>query len=204
MNKLSYTSQLIQKISENSDEKAFKELFDHYASRLVRFANSFLNNNELSEEVVSDVFFKIWIHRESLIQIENVKAYLFKATRNTAFNYMKHERHLKAERLEDLNVNVMVDQICPETSLINKELRLTIEAAINSLPPKCKLIYDLAKVENMKYKEISSLLHISVKTIDSQIAIAIKKIGEVMLNYLGSQNNNTPFSIMLQLFIPSK
>ena len=199
-----HTTELLKRISGKPDEKAFKELFDLYAFRLVRFADSFLNNHELSEEVVSDVFFKLWIHREALVHLENFKAYLFKATRNTALNYLEHERRQKAERLEDLSVDIIADQINPEISMITEELRLTVEKAINDLPPRCKLIYNLAKVEKMKYKEIADLLQISVKTIDNQITIAIKKIAEVIRDYLDNQCSDIPFTLLLQLFIPSE
>ena len=195
---------ILHRISKNSDEKAFKELFDRYAFRLIGFANSFLNNYELSEEVVSDVFFKIWTQRDLLGRIENFHAYLFKATRNTALNYIDQEKRQKAERLENLNVDLMIDHISPETSLIDSELREAVEAAVNCLPPKCKLIYNLAKVEKMKYKEIASLLQVSVKTIDSQIAIAVRKIGNVIRHHLDNNDTGTPFSVLLQLFIPSE
>jgi RNA polymerase sigma-70 factor (ECF subfamily) len=194
-------SSLLNRISNDSDEKAFKELFDSYAFRLVGFANSFLNNYELSEEVVSDVFFKIWTQRDLLGRIENFRAYLFKATRNTALNYIDNEKTAKAERLEDLNVDLIIDHIDPEIALINSQLREAIEDAIASLPPKCKLIYNLAKVEKMKYKEIAALLQVSVKTIDNQIAIAIKKIGTAIQLHQGNDDSGT-YSILLQLFIP--
>ena len=193
---------ILHRISKDSDEKAFKELFDRYAFRLTGFANSFLNNYELAEEVVSDVFVKIWTQRDLLERIENFKAYLFKATRNTALNYIDQEKRQKAERLEDLNVDLVIDYINPETSLIDSELREAIQNAIDSLPPKCKLIYNLAKVEKMKYKEIAVLLQVSVKTIDNQIAIAIKKIGTTIQLHLGNNDTGTPFSVLLQLFVP--
>ncbi|MGV8090582.1 MAG: RNA polymerase sigma-70 factor [Mangrovibacterium sp.] len=204
MTNIDHTTELLKRISGNPDEKAFKELFDLYAFRLVRFANTFLNNYELSEEVVSDVFFKLWIHRETLVQLGNFEAYLFKAARNTALNYLEHERRQNAECLEDLNVDVVVDQISPEISMITEELRLAVEKAINDLPPRCKLIYNLAKVEKMRYKEIADVLNVSVKTIDNQIAIAIKKIAEVIRGHLDDQNSDIPFTLLLQMFVPSE
>lgn len=204
MTNFDHTTELLKRLSGKPDEKAFKELFDLYAFRLVRFANTFLNHHELSEEVVSDVFFKLWVHRQTLVHLENFEAYLFKAIRNTALNYLEYERRQRAECLEDLNVDVIVDQISPETSLITKELRLAVEKAVNDLPPRCKLIYNLAKVEKMRYKEIADVLNISVKTIDNQVAIAIKKIAEVLRDYLDNQNTDIPFTLLLQLFIPSE
>jgi RNA polymerase sigma-70 factor (family 1) len=175
---------LLLKISYDNDEKAFKQLFDLFAGRLFRFSKSFLKNEPLAEEAVSDVFFRFWLHRSSLSEHSNIKAYLFKAAYHTSLNYLNETRRKKAISLEDIDVDLGVDHICPETDLINKELKGIIEQAIDSLPPRCKLIYQMAKVEQMKYKEIAALLNISVKTIDHQLTIAVRKIGEVIRHYL--------------------
>jgi RNA polymerase sigma-70 factor (ECF subfamily) len=190
-------------ISGEDDEKAFKQLFDLYAGRLFQFSYSFLKNRSMAEEAVSDVFFKVWLNRSSLIHIENLKAYLFKATYNTTLNYLDEKKRKKAISLDDVEVDLVIDQICPETELISKELKDIIEKAIDSLPSRCKLIYKMAKVEQMKYKEIAELLNISVKTIDHQLTIAIKKIGEVIKLYLHDQDDNQSFVVLFQLFVPS-
>ncbi len=194
---------LLISISGEVDEKAFKQLFDLYAGRLFQFSYSFLKNRSIAEEAVSDVFFKIWLNRSSLIHIENLKAYLFKATYNTTLNYLDEIKRKKAISLEDVEVDLGIDQICPETELITKELKDIIEIAIDSLPSRCKLIYKMAKVEQMKYKEIAELLNISVKTIDHQLTIAIKKIGEVINLYLHDQDDNQSFVVLFQLFVPT-
>ena len=195
---------LIISISNWSNEKAFKQFFDLFAGRLYQFSFSFLKNKPLAEEVVSDVFFKVWLNRKDLIKIENVKAYLFKATYNTTLNYLDEVKRKKAVSLDDVEVDLGVDRICPETKLINKELKEIIEKAIESLPPRCKLIYKMAKVEQMKYKEIAELLDISVKTIDHQLTIAIQKIGEVIKLYLREKGNDDQFIVLFQLFTPTK
>jgi len=70
----------------------------------------------------------------------------------------------------------------PENKLISSETYKSIQKAIHDLPPRCKLIFQLAKEQGMRYKEISSILGISVKTIDNQLAIALQKIGEAILS----------------------
>ena len=195
---------LVGQISQFSDQKAFKQFFDWYANRLFEFAFSFLKSKQLAEEAVADVFFKVWLNRETLPSIENIKAYLFKATYNTTLNYLNEEKRRKVIGLDDIKVDLGVDHICPETELITKELKGRIDLAIESLPPRCKLIYKLAKVEQMKYKEIAALLDISVKTIDHQLSIAIKKIGEEIREYLSRDGNSSNFLILMQLFIPLK
>ena len=200
MQQFKHIKPILSKISYDSDEKAFKQLFDLFAGRLLQFSKSFLKNEYLAEEVVSDVFFKIWLKRKELAEMENIKAYLFKATYNTTLNYLGEKQRKKAISLDDIEVDLGVDRICPETSLINKELKNMIDRVIESLPARCKLIYRMAKVEQMKYKEIAELLDISVKTIDHQLTIATKKIGEVIYAYLNDQNNTNDFVALFNLF----
>lgn len=204
MDKDLHISSLLSRISDENDERAFKQLFDLFAGRLFQFSKSLLKNKLLAEEVVSDVFFKIWLNRSRLSGHTNIKAYLFKATYNTSLNYLDESRRKLVLSLEDIEVDLSIDRICPETDLINKELKQIIEQAIETLPPRCKLIYKMAKVEQMRYKEIAELLEISVKTIDHQLTIAIKKIGEVIRDYLHENGEDGNYMILLSLFTPEK
>lgn len=193
---------LLEKIGKTADEHAFRQLFEFYAYGLSRFTFSILRNKELAEEAVSDVFFNIWIHRAKIEGIENFKAYLYTSARNTALNYLDKEKREKAILLEDIVVSMPINEICPESELISKELKEAIGMAIEHLPERCKLIYSLAKIEQLKYKEIAQILDISVKTIDHQLTIAIKKIGDEIQKYLGDQNSSDKFTVLLHLFLP--
>lgn len=197
-----HIQELLDKIGMKSDETAFRHLFDIYTPGLLRFSYSILKKRELAEEVVSDVFFKVWVHRSKLPDIENFKAYLFTSSRNTALNYLDKEKRNRAIQLEDIEVPLQIDEICPESELISKEMREAIAKAIDHLPERCKLIYSLAKIEQLKYKEIAEILDISVKTIDHQLTIAIKKISEEIRRYLSDQEPDENFTILLQMFIP--
>ena len=175
---------LLNRISEKSDELAFRELFNLFSNGLYRFSFSILKNKELAEEVVSDVFFNIWVHRQGISKIESFKPYLFTSARNISLNYLQKEKRMKTIWMEDVSVSLFIDEICPESELIAEELKMAIGRAINNLPEKCKLIYSLAKIEQLKYKEIAKILDISVKTIDNQLTIAFKKIGAEIQLYL--------------------
>ncbi|WP_319268524.1 RNA polymerase sigma-70 factor [uncultured Draconibacterium sp.] len=196
--------ELLKSIALKGDERAFKLLFDKYSTSLYQFSFSFLKNKSLTEEVVSDVFFRVWLNRSELINILNLKSYLFKATYNTSISYLTQQNKKSAISLEEVEVELGVDLICPETELINKELKELISEAIENLPPRCKIIYKMAKVEQMKYKEIAELLDISVKTINHQLSIALKRIGEVIKKYLQDQGDNGEFMILFQLFLPKR
>jgi RNA polymerase sigma-70 factor (ECF subfamily) len=175
---------LLDRISRNGDEKALQQLFELYGDGLLRFSVSIIKKKELAEEVVCDVFFQLWLQRKKASSIENIKAYLFTATKNTTLNYLEKEKRVRFSSLDDISVTLPIDEICPETELISAELRNAIEQAIQHLPERCKLIFSLAKIEQFKYKEIAQILGISVKTIDHQLTIAIKKIGETIEQHL--------------------
>ena len=174
---------LLDQISKNSDEKAFKQLFELYGNGLLRFSNSIIKKKELAEEVVCDVFFQLWLQRKKVNNIENIKAYLFTAAKNTSLNYLEKEKRVKFFQLDDITVTLPANEVCPECELISAELRNVIEQAIQHLPERCKLIFSLAKIEQFKYKEIAQILGISVKTIDHQLTLAIKKIGEAIAQH---------------------
>lgn len=164
------------KISQQGDEHAYAQLYIAYMPYLLKFANSIIKNNELAQEIVSDVFIKIWQNRTDINKIENFKLYLYVSTKNTALNYLS--RHFRKEiiSLEEMSLNIPVNSYNPEQLLITSEAVKKINYEIHKLPPRCKLIFKLVKEDKLRYNEIARLLNISVKTIDNQMAIALKKI----------------------------
>lgn len=159
------------------DQKAYKELFTGLYGYLYHFAWSFVKSKELSEEIVSDVFIKVWEKRKSLSGIENLKVYLYVATRNISLNYLDKQKRTSFADIEEFSTTLKSGYSDPEQLLITSDMMLLIQKAILELPPRCKLVFKLVKEDKMKYKEVAEILHISVKTVENQIAIAIRKIG---------------------------
>lgn len=171
---------LQKKITVDGDEQSFGQLYMALMPNLLQFSQSIIKNKELAEEIVSDVFIKIWQNREHLCGIENFKLYLYVSTKNTALNYLS--RHFRKEvlSLDDTSITLASVSYNPEQILITSELVNRINAVITMLPVRCKLIFKLAKEDGLKYSEIAQLLNISIKTIDNQMAIAVKKIGKAI------------------------
>lgn len=168
--------QLQQKICAENSEDAFGQLFMAFLPNLTSFAQSIIRNKELSEEIVSDVFIKVWQYRENLCKIDNLKLYLYVSIKNTAFNYLSRHYRKEMIAIDDMSLESISIQNNPEELLITSEALNRINAAIKMLPPRCKVIFKLAKEDGLKYSEIAQLLNISVNTIDNQMAIAVKKI----------------------------
>jgi RNA polymerase sigma-70 factor (family 1) len=163
-------------ITTSDDESAYKELFINLYPHLHAFAMQFMKSKQLSEEVVSDVFIKIWERRKSLMAIQNFKIYLFVATKNTALNYLNKNKSAPLS-LDDFPGEFNSSYADPEQLMITSDMMKLINQAILNLPPRCRTIFQLVKYDRMKYKEVAEILNISAKTVENQLAIAIRKIG---------------------------
>jgi len=159
----------------------FSRIMEKYYTQLIDFARIITQSTELSEEIVEDVFIKMWKRDEEVSQIENIRAYLFRAVRNTALNYIKKESRSFEVYLDELpSLRIACSQADPEECLIGKELNASICRAVDKLPAKCKLIYKMAREDGLKHREIAELLGLSEKTVENQIAIALKKIAAIL------------------------
>lgn len=175
-----HIDELQTKIALHNDAQAYKQLFFKFYNPLVKFAAGFVESRESAEEVVSDVFIKVWDKRSTLNTIENLRVYLYVSTKNTALNYIAKQRKLETVRLEDVKIDLPSTILNPEQLMITAEMVRRIDNAINSLPPRCKLVFKLVKEDGLPYKEVADILGISVKTIDNQLAIALKKIAQAI------------------------
>lgn len=169
---------LIARIALNDDGEAYKELFLHYHPRLLSFSKAITHNKESSEEVVSDVFLKVWTLRLTLLRISNFPLYLYISTKNVSLTYLARQKKARVFSLDEIKTEFVSLSYNPEQMLITTEIFRRICAAVQSLPPKCQLIFKLVKEDGLRYKEVAELLHLSVKTVENQMAIALRKLGE--------------------------
>lgn len=160
------------------DEISYKELFMFFYKPLFQFANCMINAPEIAEEIVSDVMMKIWEMKEDLANIKSLKLYLYKATKNRSLNYLTRGNKYSKISLntDDFAIEMNSDFPDPENILINKELQEGITSAIQSLPPKCQVVYKLIRVDGMCYKEVAEVMGISVKTVDRHLNNALHKL----------------------------
>src|ERR1700712_4530365 len=149
---------LQNKITVHNDQHAFAQLYISTMPFLLQFANSIIKNKELAEEIVSDVFIKIWQKRNNLTQVGNFKLYLYISTKNTALNYLS--RHFRKETisLDEMSLNIKTNPYNPKQLIITKKAVKKIDAEIQKLPTRCKIIFKLVKEDGLKYNDIASLL----------------------------------------------
>lgn len=168
---------LQEQIARNDDTFAYKELFVSFYNPLLRFAVTLVKSREQAEEVVSDVFINIWEKRKRINSIGNLKVYLFIAVKNTALNYLSRQNKNLTDSVDEAGIEFKSIYFDPEQLMVTAEMVARIKEAIELLPPKCKLIFKLIKEEELKYRDVAEILGVSIKTVESQIAIALKKIG---------------------------
>jgi len=178
-----YEKRLIHDISVHSDEKSFSRLHELYYNKLRNVAFYYTGCRNISEEVVSDVLIKIWLKRDSLLEIRNLNNYLFISTKNQSLNYISKNKRVSFSSIEDLPLEISIDSSCPEELLINSESCTMIDNAVDDLPKRCKIIYQMVREEGLKHKQVAEMLGISVKTIEAQISIAIKKLSHTLNPY---------------------
>ena len=172
--------ELQQRIADFEDAAAYKKLFFHLFLPLKSFSYAILKSRESAEEVVSDVFIEIWSRRKLLMEIDDLRMYLYISVRNASLRKLQQIQKASVLSLDNLAVEFASPDPDAVTNLITNELAAKIDTAIESLPQQCKIIFKLAKQDKLKYKEIAQLLNISVKTIDNQLSTALKKIAAVL------------------------
>ena len=169
----------------SEDIAAYKELYLLMFDSLFQFSYSFVKSKQVAEELVSDVFIKLWQIRSQLNAIDNLRPYLFGITKNFSLSYLARASKNLSIQLDDIDpdeidIESLIEFKNPEGLCISKETIKNVMQAIMNLPPQCQIIFSLVKVEGLKYKEVARLLNISVFTVRNQVAIATKKIEDAL------------------------
>jgi RNA polymerase sigma-70 factor (family 1) len=172
-----YLSQLV---AEYDDESAFEKIFTYFYPKLLVFSRSILTNKELAEEATEDVFLKLWQNRKTLPAIKNLNYYLFTAVKHSSLDYLVKTKREAFLSFDDIDLEFGDIRLNPEEHLISAEAVKRIQLAIDSLPVRCKLIFRLVKEDGLKYREVAELLGLSVKTVETQMSLALSKVGQAL------------------------
>lgn len=170
-------SQLIERIKKG-DVDAFSKIFEKYYAVLCYFSAKYLKDLDLSRSLVQQFFIDLWLRHEKLSVTHSLKSYLYTSVKNRSIDYLRSQKSttsLKAIKHEE-SVSVY-DKIAVS------ELNASINTAINQLPEKCRNIFILSRFDGLKYGEIAQKLNISVKTVEMQMSIALKKLRSLLSDY---------------------
>ena len=162
---------------------AFEQLFKMHFRGLHAYAYTIVKDDAVAEDIVQNVFFKVWEKRE-LLEIESShKAYLYKAVYHDSLNYLKHK---KVKAAHAMHVVRQSNDKVENTSgkVLTTELKERIQVALNELPEQCRTVFQMSRFEGLKYQEIAHEMGLSVKTIENQMGKALKLLRLKLVEFL--------------------
>lgn len=160
---------LLARVCQADDYQAFETLFNRYAQPLRLYALKLSSSELLAEEIVSDVFVKIWKSRTQLELRGSLRAYLFTAVRNQSLDYLRRRQRDRLMQPTSTFPEEACVEASPEEVVIYHETLAQVEAAIAALPPQGQYIFRLSRDEGLKYREIAERLNLSIKTVETHM-----------------------------------
>jgi len=162
---------------KDGDTRAFEQIYQLYSSRLLGFLIKLVKSDLYAAELLQDTFIKLWDNRMNIDPNQSFRSYLFRIAENSVYDFFR-----KAARDKKLQAAI-IKSACEkyqhvEENLVTKENEQILQEAINLLPPKRRLVFQLIKIEERSYDEVSTLLNISESTINDHIVKATKTIRE--------------------------
>jgi RNA polymerase sigma-70 factor (ECF subfamily) len=166
-----------------TDERGLDQVYTTHYVPLYHYAYTMLNDAELAEEMVQQVFLKL-LEKKAAVTIQvSIKAYLYKAVHNECLNHFKHEK-VKLAHVAMASRQLQYHTDTPSGKMQYKELELRLQEAINSLPEQCRTIFQLSRFEELKYADIALQLGLSLKTVENQMGKALKRLRLQLADYL--------------------
>ena len=164
------------------DEAAFDVIFRRWYEPLCGYASRLTDGDmDEAEDLVQQVFVKLWEQRERLDIAWSLKAYLYKTVHNAALNRLRaattRSKYLEVNAAQLENANVTPDDTA-------SELHERLQKALDLLPPQCRHVFELSRFEELKYREIADQLGISIKTVETQMGKALRILRLQLADYL--------------------
>ena len=165
------------------DEAAFEQVFKRHYKNLHAYAFTMIKDEDDAEEMVQQVFFKLWERSENLTFSGPIAAYLYRAVHNESLNFLKHQ---KVKASHQLRVAYSMKDKSEQAygKIASKELENKFREALNELPEQCRTVFQLSRFEDMKYKEIADKLNISIKTVENHMVKALKLLRTKLVDFL--------------------
>jgi RNA polymerase sigma-70 factor, ECF subfamily len=180
---------LIRRLHEGKED-AFEQVFRQHFLKLCLYAEHYVRDKEAAEEIVEEFFCFFWINASQIIINSSLSGYIYISIHNRCLKYLRQEkvRHKYLENgqyiFTDRELLETVSDDYPDAYLVSRELEDIIEKAINSLPDQCRKVFSLSRLEDLSYVEISDKLGISINTVKTQMARALKKMKVSLKDYL--------------------
>jgi RNA polymerase sigma-70 factor, ECF subfamily len=179
---LSYAG--LMELMAAGDGQVFEKVFKSHFKSLHAYACTLLDNEAVAEEMVQQVFYKLWERKEQVTVHTSLKAYLYRAVHNESMNYLKHLKVRATHQTHVMQQQGHQQERNAAEKLAGKELEAKIRQALNELPEQCRTIFQLSRFEELKYREIADQLDLSVKTVENQMGKALKLLRLKLADFL--------------------
>jgi len=178
------SERVLQERIRAGDESAFDTVFRSHYAHLVRMAESVVRERALADEVAQEVMLELWRRRETLQIEQSFRAYLLRSTRNRALNHVRHQRVVAREAA----IAAIDPPTAPsaEDQMLGTELEQAVREAIDELPERSRVVFQLSRDHGLKYAEIAVALDISEKTVEKRMGQALAELREKLEEWLPS------------------
>jgi RNA polymerase sigma-70 factor, ECF subfamily len=173
----------IKSLLEERDQLDFEVVFKTHFKKLHAYAYTILRDESDAEEMVQQVFFKLWERNTASSFSGSITAYLYRAVHNESLNFIKH-RTIKSKHQLHVAYSMKNEVQQPSKKVLLKELEQKINTTLAELPEQCRTIFQLSRFEELKYREIAEKLDISVKTVENQMGKALKILRLKLIDFI--------------------
>jgi RNA polymerase sigma-70 factor (family 1) len=178
----SYENILLKRLKD-SDQSAFTIIFTKYYEDLVRFSFHFTRNSDTSEEIVQEVFLKLWENRDSLVIHNSLKSFLLKAVQNRSIDNLRHLKIIDKYNLLILD-HPLLSENDTENYVLLSELEENLNQAMAKLPVQMAQAFRMSRIENLNYSEIAAKLGVSIRTVEVWISKALSILRKELKDFL--------------------
>jgi RNA polymerase sigma-70 factor (ECF subfamily) len=161
---------------------AFEVLFRTYYRELCTYACKYFQDKDTAEEIVQDLFYKLWEKKETLVIRSSVRSYLYRSVYNNTMMLLREKNTRKTTNVLSLNSD-MIPGDGPDSTMETNELDQIVQSTLSSMPQKVRRIFEMSRFEGLKYKEIASRLFISIKTVEANMGKALKLFRQNLKEY---------------------
>lgn len=177
-----YSEEEIIAYFKDGNEIAFKRIFDLYYRPLTLFALKYVGDLEEAKEIVQEFFIRLWSRREKIVFGHSLKGYLYQAVRNACLNQLESRKVFERKARDYVPPGISNDN--PLEKMVAAEQEERLMSAIDQLPEKCRQIFFMSRMQNLSNQDIAGQLNLSVKTVEAQITIALKRLRDIVIAFM--------------------
>lgn len=175
---MSSDSDIIGRIRQG-DKQEFEKLFRSSYVSLVRYAKTMLRDHDAAEEIVQELFFRLWQDRQTLTVKSSLNGYLFRSVHNRALHYIEHQK-VVSRHVGEMTVRAELGSEPVTEAIYYSELQTRVARVLERLPERCRLIFRMSRFEGLKYNEIADKLAVSLKTVEADMGKALREFRKAL------------------------